>query len=41
MKAILSGVIAALFIAGLGAFVLESTVQVTSEVQFQTSGARL
>ena len=40
MKAVLSGFVAALFVAGLAAFVLESTVQITSEAQFQTSGAR-
>ena len=40
MKAVLSGFVAALFVAGLAAFVLESTVQIPSEAQFQTSGAR-
>ena len=41
MKAVFSGLVAALFLAGFAAFILEGSVQVTSEAQFQTTGVRL
>ena len=41
MKAVLSGLIAALFVAGMAAYMLETTVQISSEERFQTTGVRL
>jgi len=41
MKSVLSGLIAALFVAALAAFILEGEIQVSSEDRFQTTGVRL